>query len=663
MATKVTTKMIIIARTKNYMRLIFFPIPFVFCLLFVIPSYSIAKENTDLDNSKIQSLYDALDTFWQNGNYNKVIKNGEDLLLKINQIPESKSASEQLTYGTTGYMIPFGLLCPLMWPEILGRFGDFSKSKISGWDDKLVPNNIYDPLDRYLTKNQQRNLYRMLGLSAVRSGDNKRVTKYLKNYLDIEEEFRLTITREDRRAGYISTYYKDIEHLIEALINLEKIWEAFQYAEYSKAKTISELLVSSSLTQKDSVRREVVRKINICRAQSEAMASKAYVSMDDLKQLHRKVQVIEKLESKNEGFGSVFFLTKNICPSHVNKGDLDLLDKNDAFISFFCFEDFLLSIIYHSGEILSWSQQKISRQDLSALVKEFSELIQKQQESFTASASKLYSILIKPILPSLKENGIKRIVISPHSVLRNLSFAGLKGDQFLISDFDISYIFSANFLSILKDRKRKKDLEDIRALIVGNPVNIIYNQTSLPEAELEADEITRLFKERYSTSSIISLKGKSATEARVRNEMSQSNFIHLATHSKINRSDGDNSFIYLADDGMSDGILYAHELYNILPISPWELVVLSSCESGAVDLKVGDDPYGLTRSLFFSGANRVISTFWDISDRSTSKIMIKFYKKYLLDEVSAVSALCRTLAEESTSGDLTWIAFKIEGLL
>jgi len=659
MAKKVKTKMIII-RTINYKRLVFFSIYFIFSFLFVISS-SLAEQNKKLNSSKLQSLYGTLDASWQNGNYNEVLRNGEELLSKIDNTPDSKSVTVQLLDPQNPIIILPLLLSPFHWPDLLGRFGDATKSKIEGWDEKLIPNSLYTPIDRHLTETQQRNLFRLMGLAAVKAGDNYRSAKYLKKYIDIEEKFRLTIMREDRRSGYMSTYYEDIGYLVDALVSVGKIWEAFQYAEFSKAKSISELLISSHLSKTGSLKRELVRKINIAKAQGESIAAKEFIDKSEIEELDRSIKVLGKQEVTKTNYEDVFFLTKNLCPKLLDKKDLGFLTKNVALITYFVSKEFIIYFIYHDGNIITWTKKNISRSELELLIKNFSELAQKNHSNFQNVGSRLHGILVKPFLNYLKEKGIKQLLISPHSVLRDLSFAGLKGDLFLIYDYDISYIFSANFISIIEMKDKEKKLNNVKALIIGNPHNETFKQPLLPSAEIEAFQIAKLIKEKYGSNSATFLKHKNATESLVKIEMIDSNIIHLATHSKVDRSEGDNSFIYLADDVSNDGILYAHELYNISSTVPWELVVLSSCESGSVDLKTGDDPYGLTRTLFFSGAKRIISTFWNINDQSATRIMINFYKKLLQDGLPAVSALCRTLAEESVSGDLTWISFKIEG--
>ena len=136
MAKKVKTKMIIV-RTINYKRLVSFSIYFIFSFLFVISS-SLAEQNKKLNSSTLQSLYGTLDASWQNGNYNEVIRNGEELISKIDNFPDSKSVTVQLLDPQNPIIILPLLLSPFHWPDLLGRFGDATKSTIEGWNKKLT---------------------------------------------------------------------------------------------------------------------------------------------------------------------------------------------------------------------------------------------------------------------------------------------------------------------------------------------------------------------------------------------------------------------------------------------------------------------------------------------------------------------------------------------
>lgn len=77
----------------------------------------------------------------------------------------------------------------------------------------------------------------------------------------------------------------------------------------------------------------------------------------------------------------------------------------------------------------------------------------------------------------------------------------------------------------------------------------------------------------------------------------------------------------------NDGILYMGEIFNLKLNS--ELMVLSACETGLGKYERVEGVIGLTRALLYAGTKNIIVSLWQVSDKSTEKMMIDFYKDYL----------------------------------
>nr|QKW93740.1 photosystem I assembly protein Ycf3 [Vitiosangium cumulatum] len=75
-----------------------------------------------------------------------------------------------------------------------------------------------------------------------------------------------------------------------------------------------------------------------------------------------------------------------------------------------------------------------------------------------------------------------------------------------------------------------------------------------------------------------------------------------------------------------------------------ELVVLSACETGRGDVKLGQGVYGLRRALISAGAETVVSSLWKVSDDTTRQLMQGYYRHLLAGE-PRVAALREAMLE------------------
>lgn len=112
-----------------------------------------------------------------------------------------------------------------------------------------------------------------------------------------------------------------------------------------------------------------------------------------------------------------------------------------------------------------------------------------------------------------------------------------------------------------------------------------------------------------------------------------------------------------------DGFLWAREIYG-LDLSA-DLVVLGSCRSGLGPRVAGEGPLGLSRAFLFAGARTVLVSLWDVDDRATSELMVRFYEGLLERDLPAVRALRR--AQDSLRRDERfapphyWAGFVLQG--
>ena len=74
---------------------------------------------------------------------------------------------------------------------------------------------------------------------------------------------------------------------------------------------------------------------------------------------------------------------------------------------------------------------------------------------------------------------------------------------------------------------------------------------------------------------------------------------------------------------------------------------------------------GLTRGFMYAGSPRVVVSLWSVSDRATSELMVKFYKKMLQDGLKPAAALRAAQIEmweqKQWQAPYYWAAFTLQG--
>lgn len=92
------------------------------------------------------------------------------------------------------------------------------------------------------------------------------------------------------------------------------------------------------------------------------------------------------------------------------------------------------------------------------------------------------------------------------------------------------------------------------------------------------------------------------------------------------------------EDGLVTGL-------DVLGMNLWgtQLVVLSACNTGRGAVQIGQGVYGLRRAFFIAGAETLVTSLWQVSDRVTTELMARYYRSLLagrgraaaLDEAAA----------------------------
>jgi CHAT domain-containing protein len=181
---------------------------------------------------------------------------------------------------------------------------------------------------------------------------------------------------------------------------------------------------------------------------------------------------------------------------------------------------------------------------------------------------------------------------------------------------------------------------------------------ALPYAEGEVERAAK----RVSGHSQV-LTGSGATEYHVKRlPLSDFTVLHFATHAVLDSSAPMRSAVLLGSGRGEDGLLQAREIFQ-LPLSA-DLVVLSACRTAAGRVSSAAGIQSLGRAFMYAGARSVMGTLWDVDDRSTARLMDRFYESAERGGTASEALRAAQLEISGTDPYATapqWAAFVLAG--
>jgi CHAT domain-containing protein/tetratricopeptide (TPR) repeat protein len=110
-----------------------------------------------------------------------------------------------------------------------------------------------------------------------------------------------------------------------------------------------------------------------------------------------------------------------------------------------------------------------------------------------------------------------------------------------------------------------------------------------------------------------------------------------------------------------DGLLTAEDVAG-LDLLDTELVVLSACDTGLGEVRIGEGVFGLRRAFVVAGARTLVMSLWKVPDEQTRELMIDFYHRVLAGQGVADALREAQLAMREKHPDpYYWGAFICQG--
>lgn len=458
---------------------------------------------------------------------------------------------------------------------------------------------------------------------------------------EVEQKLLNNFSYDESRAILLQQSKLRSEHAIEICYELriktnETKWtdQAFEFAEKSKAivllESVRRNLAANTFLQNDATYQKIQYLNNRLISTEKEIASYQAEKSDSLAALAKT----QKLDIEKQ------LLNANIELSRNNSKYKQFMELKDA-VSIVAIQEQVLNsnstlIEYFYGDSSAYVFA-ISNAKPTLFLK-LSDSINNQVATYLSFFTSRDSIINNPALYeqsahnlykslftfSEELKGVSNYLIVADGPLSNLPFEPLvvsitgknnpKQFNYLLNKATMSYHFSGG--TILEQAKNKENSKGsgVLALAPGfenkeRGLQILSNTKN----ELE-DLRTKEKSGQY-------YFGKQATLSTFLQSQAKADIIYLATHAKADSISGQAKIEFI------DSSLELSSIYDMRTHA--NLVVLSGCETGIGQINKNEGALSLARGFYYAGAKNIITSLWQVDDKSTAALFNIFYENGL----------------------------------
>jgi CHAT domain-containing protein len=462
--------------------------------------------------------------------------------------------------------------------------------------------------------------------AMLQLGQQQSAVAELETAVRVIEGVREQVREERFRAGYLQDKYQVYIDLVRLQLELGRIPQAFSTAERLRTRSFFDqlrndgpLMRNEAERQRDFTLRERVRQLQTALEKEQQLFSPARRQMaidvfsNELLLAEREYQAF--LDDTRERSDATPEIKADSLPELQTR-----LQADEALVEYVVDTDRVMIFVLRSGGLEAVVKQ-IRYVDLEAKVRLTRELMQSPgNTNWWQPAYSLSEVLLQPLHEQKLLDGVTQLYLIPHGILNRLPFAalpieGAADSPVALERFTLSYLPAATLLADSNSTGARR----AKSLLAMAPAS-----SRLKYAVAEARSISTLY-----LPDALLLSGEAATESAFKKQAGGYQMLHLSTHGYFNTRNPLLSGLALEPDSGNDGRLEVHEILS-LPLQA-RLVTLSACVTGLGSgyfnaLPAGDEFVGLTRAFLLAGSQSVLSTLWEVDDRSTVELMQRFYR-------------------------------------
>ena len=511
------------------------------------------------------------------------------------------------------------------------------------------------------------------GRALMNLGRSEEALEQFAAAANLFEEQRARIQSDIQKTSFASSgqhIYKDV---ISLCIKTGKRVEALEFIGRAKSRAMLDLLANSPIDIADlqnvddqSILKLIERELELRgqiaalermfgQAESDSGHRSAVAMQADVPKLYREWHdIVDQLRRRHPSYASMVAVETLSFQGLADlwKGDDKLLTDKHAIIEFFWSENFFLSAGLWDG--LSQPQTNLLGEDelveLESDLYDFLEMSATEGWEVPVSLCKrLYDKLLASVLQNIPAS-VEHIILVPHGMLHKLPFAALNdGNQYLIERYALSVLPSASLIKLLGDRRSNASSSEDRYLVSAisdysatRDEGIQYSARLRSAAGLE--DLGYTLEEGKTVFGMASAMGTDAqflTNEQVKEGLIEQfgdySVIHFAGHAVFNPEEPLASGLVLADGSVLTAARILQD--SSFRTNRGKLLVLSACQTGVNVITSGGEIVGLARALFYAGMPNLVSSLWEVADRSTAQLMQDFHQIWQSGKISIAGAL------------------------